>query len=330
MPPTAVERYRGCLLGHAIGDALGAPLEFLSRAEVRVRYPAGLRDLVGGGTFGWAPGEYTDDTQMAVCLARSLVERKGFDPRAVAEAWLAWYRAGPRDVGSLVARSLGLVAQGEPWDRAGRLAWEESEARAAGNGGLMRCAPLALLYRDRPETLAWASRQSSAITHYDPRCQQAAAAYTLALASLLRGGGKAHALGVALDAIEHSELIGALTAIPALDEPRVHAGGYVVETLQAALWSFVHADALEDVVVLAANLGDEADTVGALAGALAGAHYGERAIPRRWLAAVQGRDELERLAEALLVLAGGRGTDASVVDTPPIGALWQEEFPDAI
>jgi ADP-ribosyl-[dinitrogen reductase] hydrolase len=301
--PTPRERYRGALLGHGIGDALGAPLELLTRQEVRARYPEGLRDFVGGGVFGWAPGEYTDDTQMAVCLARSLVEQGRFEPAAVAQAFLRWYQAGPTDVGSLVARSLDLLARGEPWDRAGRLAWEESEGKAAGNGGLMRCAPLALLYRDDPAALAQASRASSAITHYDPRCQQAAAAFNLALAHLLRGGAQTGALAAALGAAEHPVLQQALRAVPNLPEPEVRAGGYVVETLQAALWAFQHADSFEAALVRAVNLGEEADTVGALSGALAGAHWGERAIPKRWLQGLRGAEELASLADALLALA---------------------------
>jgi len=302
-PLSTRERYRGSLVGHAVGDALGAPLEMLARAEVRARFPGGLRELIGGGVFGWAPGAYTDDTQMALALARSLIARGRFDPQHVAEAWLAWYRGGPLDVGTLVARALDLLDQGERWDRAGQLAWEESERRAAGNGGLMRCAPLALLYRDDPSALDRASRASSAITHADPRCQEAAAAFTRALAHLLRGGAKSEALAVARQAVEHPALRDALARVADLEEAEVRAGGYVVETLQAALWSFLHADTFEDVVVQATSLGEDADTVGALSGALAGALHGERAIPARWLAQLEGRPELERVADALLALA---------------------------
>jgi len=301
--PTTLQRYRGALLGFAVGDALGAPLQYLSRSEVRSRHPRPLRELVAGGPLTRAAGAPTDDTQVMLVLARSLLATRRFEPAAAAEALLDWYSGGPLEVGSLVARALDLLERGEPWDWAGRLAWEESECLAAGSGALKRLPALALLLRGRPVELARASRACSAITHYDPRCQDAAAVYCLLLAHFLSGGSRPHTLGVALAVAGQPALRAALLALPELAEADVQAGGYVVEMLQAALWSFLQAPDAETAIVTAANLGGMSDTVAALVGALAGAYWGVAALPPRWLHSLHGREELERVADALLALS---------------------------
>lgn len=303
-PPTLRDRYRGCLLGLACGDALGGPVEFMDRAAIRAAHPDGLRDFVGGGWLRLAPGEITDDTQMALALAHSLADCR-LDMDDVAARFLAWYRSKPKDVGNLTGAALAYLDRGKRWNDAGELALADSGGRAAGNGSVMRCAPVALRYRGQPETLLRASIDASRVTHAHVRCTSACVAVNQAIAHLLDGGPCESVLEAALVGIEDDETRQAVVDAPALTEPDVPNGGYVLSTVMAAFWALLNHNGLEETVVAAVALGGDADTNGAVTGALAGACYGAGAIPRRWIELLQPRDELIEQADRLYDLAIG-------------------------
>lgn len=298
------ERAVGCLLGLACGDALGGPVEFKDRSEISATFPNGVREFVGGGWLDLAPGEITDDTQMTLALARSLTPG-GLDLELTAAEFLAWYRTNPKDVGNTTRAALALLSKGVPPMEAGSRVSAEMGDRGAGNGSVMRCAPVAIRFFNDPDGLVAASIASAAITHADRRCTWGAVAINQAIAHLLRGEG----LGGLLDAAARGVGDHAVRAavLGAADRPRenVRAGGFVLDTVAAALWCLLNEDGFEEAVVAAVGLGEDTDTTAAVTGALAGAHYGELAIPARWRDAVQHRAELREHAERLIRFAAG-------------------------
>ncbi|WP_348609740.1 ADP-ribosylglycohydrolase family protein [Halobaculum rarum] len=297
-----VDRARGVLLGLACGDALGRPVEFASASEINAEYGR-LEEMVGHGTWNQPAGTITDDTEQALCIARSLVEHQGFNPADVAERFVAWYDSDPFDIGRMTMRSLSRLKRGDAWDEAGQHVWEQSrEGQNAGNGSVMRCPPLAIPYASEREHLVEVSRQSSQITHADPRCTYGCAVLNLTLAGLLEDAD------VPLqDALEDvgsdvpDELVTALRPLIHGDAPgTLETSGYVIHSLQTALHDGLVAESSEEAIVTAVNRGGDTDTIGAIAGAVAGARFGATSLPDRWLRAIDESDELETLAEQLV------------------------------
>lgn len=309
----------GALFGLAVGDALGTTLEFARRPEIPFSPPllGPHQDITGGGPFRLAPGQVTDDTQMATALTVSLMESGGFRADKVGAAYLAWSRPA-FDVGNQTRDALKRLEHGGAARDVGRATWLASGKKAAGNGSLMRTAPIALFYQDDATRCREVAMQDSAITHFDPRCQLACAAYDAAIAAavtrnaghdavMLVGIARA-ALGDARDAFiaahgefasegrdAHDALAGdldlALAADPDLYGTTVHLGtmaGYVRVAFRLAFWQLVHASSFESAVIDSVNRGGDADTNGAIVGALLGAYHGRDAIPARWREAVVG------------------------------------------
>ena len=301
------DRAAGVLLGLACGDALGRPVEFETPARILAQYGE-VTEMLANGTWGKPAGTVTDDTDMALCLARSLVDREAFDPDDVAERFVAWYDSEPFDVGNMTARALSRIRDGESWDTAGQTVWEQSpEGSNAGNGSVMRAAPLAVAFAAADGRLVEASEASSQITHADPRCTVGCAVLNLTLAGLLTDDGDdgRKVLARALDRTSPpTALDEALRPVVAgyLDPDGLRSTGYVVDTLQTALWYGLHADSPEEALVEVVNMGGDADTVGAVTGAVAGARFGADALPERWLDELDGRDELRDLAARLSAL----------------------------
>ncbi len=301
---TLNDRYTGCLLGLAIGDALGGPVEFLDRAEIARRFPDGLREFVGGGWLDLEPGEFTDDTQMALAIARSLAAFPEADLDDIASRFVEWAATGPKDIGNTTRASISLLAAGHAWDEAGEIIYRQSlPVGAAGNGSIMRCAPVAMRFRRDLAALRRVSQESARTTHADPRCVWSAVAINQAIANLLDGHGLESALDAAVTEIENQEVVLAIQSVPTAERDAIQSGGFVLDTLTAALWSVSQSHNFEEAVVTAVGLGDDADTTGAVAGALAGALYGSDNIPERWRHSVQSRDEIYALSRQLLELS---------------------------
>lgn len=299
------DRYRGVLVGSAAGDALGATVEFMDRREIQERYGV-LRDIVGGGWLRLPAGEVTDDTQMALCIARSIAERGQFDPDDVASRFVDWYRSNPPDIGNTTRRSLQLLDEGVPWHEAGAQTHREMRPRDASNGSVMRCAPVALLARGDPGFNALASADSSRITHANPLSIDGCVALNAAIAALL-DDPYADALANAIEAAQEDLVIDSLAGVSKQTVESIDAGGYVLSTLQSAFWAVTTSASLEDAIVKAVNLGQDADTTGAVAGALAGAKWGYQAIPERWRDALVEHDTFVSLADRLLEISLARG-----------------------
>lgn len=294
-----IERATGAFLGLAVGDALGTPLEFSSRDSLPRQ-----TEMTGGGPFRLEPGQWTDDTAMALALADSLVRRGGLDPGHLMTRFIAWWRHGLYsctgacfDIGTLTAEALDrFEASGEVF--AGAL-----HERSAGNGSLMRLAPAVLATLDDPDALDRVARDQGRTTHGAPQAIDACAFF----AALLREAILGLADPLAPRRFEGHETIAAIAAGGWRGKPRaaIRSSGYVVDTLEAALWAVGSTGSFEEALILAVNLADDADTVGAVTGQLAGAIYGARAIPERWLAPLAWRETIAAASRALLALGHG-------------------------
>lgn len=299
------ERARGVLLGLACGDALGRPVEFKSADQIATEHGT-VTEMLGNGSHRQPTGTITDDTEMALCIARSLANHGEFDPEDIADRFVEWYQAGPFDIGMMTADAIRQLNTGGSWNEAGQTVWKHRrEGQNAGNGSVMRCCPYALAYHDDPETLISVSRDSSAITHYDSRCQYGCAVLNLTISNLLHD--QADPLRSALDRVKADapdELVTALTGIlDDVSETDLRTNGYVVTTLQTALYYALTAADTREAIIEAVNLGGDADTIGAITGAVAGARHGPGSLPSEWLDAIDEREELETLAAQLIEVA---------------------------
>lgn len=295
--PDLLARYQGCLLGLASGDAVGTTVEFRAKDSFTP-----LTTMQGGGPFNLKVGQWTDDTSMALCLAQSLVTCKGFDAGDQMNRYLNWWRWGYFsstgecfDIGGTVARALGKFAlDGNPY--AG------SEAPdTAGNGSLMRLAPAVLYYYlDRQQALEFAEA-SSRTTHAAPEAIASCRLFAQYLLNALSGKDKEETLS-ALEELPPQENLRQIALGSYRQKPRsaIHGTGYCVQSLEAALWCFYHGADFEETILLAANLGDDADTTAAIAGQLAGAFYGVEGIPEAWRDRLWQYEDIDALARQLL------------------------------
>lgn len=298
------ERYRGTMLGLACGDALGGPVEFMKRKEIVEKFPDGLRDFVGGGWLHLYPGEITDDTQLTLALAGALDE-SGVNGDLLSSNFLKWYDSGPKDIGNTTRAALHALKHGSPWREAGEKGVEGRPiGSGAANGGVMRCAPVALRFRNDPEQMVQASLETAMITHAEERAKWGTVVVNQALVHLLRGGDRAEIIDASLAGISNEELRRSVRAVPEMRSEDVRAGGFVIETIQAAFWSLLKSPSAEEAIITAVAFGQDADTTGAVIGALAGAHWGAQSLPTRWTEKVQYRDDLIGHADRLLSLAG--------------------------
>jgi len=289
-------RYRGALLGLAAGDAVGTTLEFKPRGSFEP-----LTDMVGGGPFDLEPGQWTDDTSMALCLAESLIRCDAFDPRDQMNRYANWYQHGYWsstgtcfDIGVATRGAIHTyLVTGEPL--AGN-----TDPDSAGNGSIMRLAPVALRFARMPELQAMAVL-SSRTTHAAEECLDACRLLAVALERALAGCDKAEVLDLAAIEVSSQRLRDiAAGGYRSAMRDQVRGTGYVVDSLEAALWCFHQHDTFAGAVLEAANLGDDADTTAAVVGQLAGAFYGAARIPAAWLARVHRGDEIAALADGLL------------------------------
>jgi ADP-ribosylglycohydrolase len=276
-----LDRARGALLGLAVGDAVGTTVEFSPPGTF-----APLVDMVGGGPFNLPAGAWTDDTSMALCLADSLIERGGFDPVDQLERYLRWYREGHRSsTGSCFDIGGATRAALERFERTGEPFPGDAAPTAAGNGPLMKLAPVVLAFASDPDQAVRYAGESARTTHGAPEAIDACRYF----AALL------------LEVEPPRDLHPKIAELPLDREPpAVRGGGYIVDALEAALWALRSTSSFEAAVLAAANLGDDADTTAAICGQLAGVRYGLGGIPAHWRSRVFLGDEIVALADRLV------------------------------
>ena len=307
--PTNLSRYRGCLLGAACGDALGGPVEFMNREAILKRHGKPVREMIGGGWLKLDPGETTDDTAMMRMLAESIVEHDVVDTTDIARRYVAWMQTNPPDIGNITRYALRAFQSGLGVPNAALGAHRQVNSKSAGNGTIMRCAPIALRYLYDERRLIDNSREEGLITHFDPQAWTGSIAVNLLIVRLIEGREPARAIAAVAERLRNIPKASAeVTEVFAQargdrDSRLLATSGYVIDTLRVALWALLGTSSFEEGVVAAINVGGDADTQGVVTGALAGALYGEDAIPGRWLERLQGREELATLAERLLSAA---------------------------
>lgn len=300
-----IDRYRGCLLGLATGDALGVPLEFKPPGTFEP-----ISGMLGGGSHNLKPGEWTDDTSLALCLAESLIEKKGFDPVDQLERYSRWFTEGYLsctgtcfDIGTTTRKALQrFMLTREPFPGL-------TDEWSAGNGSLMRLAPVPMFYAADPLRAIELSGESSRTTHKLPVVVDACRYFGGLILGALTGTPKEVLLSERYAPIpgywEDHPLVDEIDRVAAgsylhREPPEIRGRGYVVASLEAALWAFSRSSTFEEGCLMAVNLGEDADTTGAVYGQLAGAYYGIAGIPEAWLACLAQRDLIESYAEGLL------------------------------
>jgi ADP-ribosyl-[dinitrogen reductase] hydrolase len=302
-----MDRYRGALLGLAAGDALGMPLEFRPPGSFKP-----VSDMTGGGPFGLKPGQWTDDTSMALCLAESLVEKQGFDPIDQLERYLRWLRHGHMssigkcfDIGTTTHAALAR------FERTHEAYCGPTEPRSAGNGSIMRLASVSLAFARKPSEAIERSGESSRTTHGAAVCIDACRYLGALIVGAVNGAKKKDLLSDHYSPVEEywraNHLVREIEEIASgsfrRQPPEIQGTGHVVKSLEAALWAFNESDTFKEGCLKAANLGDDADTTAAVYGQLAGAHYGTGGIPDEWLSMLAQRGLIESLADGLLTLS---------------------------
>lgn len=294
-------RYRGALLGLACGDAVGTTVEFEPPGSF-----APLTDMIGGGPFNLQPGQWTDDTSMALCLAASLDHCQGFDAGDQMQRYCDWWLHGYMsstgecfDIGGTVSNALlRFRHSGNPFSGSTR-------SHSAGNGSLMRLAPVVLFYfPDRNKAVHY-SGESSRTTHAAQEAIDSCRIFAQALCIAFDAGSKAEILELTAPPNASERLKGIAAGVyRGRPEAKIRGTGYVVDCLEAALWCFERSENFREAVLLAANLGEDADTTAAVVGQIAGAYYGEGGIPQSWLERLAMRETLETLSDALLRSTG--------------------------
>ncbi len=283
------QRALGAYLGLAVGDALGATVEFMTPAEIGEKFGV-HRDIIGGGWLRLKPGQVTDDTGMSLALGLSILQNSGVSSQKVAESFSQWMKAKPVDIGHTVRR--GIIQ----FRSTGRSQVMEN-AYDAGNGACMRCLPVALYYHDRPwsEVVA-ASRLQAHVTHHNAQADAGTETVIAMLLAAFRGESKQHLKSLAYRLVDSEKAY-------RFDRKRIdNPSGWIIETLQVVVQALFATDSFEDLLLEVVNRGGDADTTGAIAGMLGGALYAQDAIPLRWLGALDAdiRRQCERQALALI------------------------------
>jgi ADP-ribosyl-[dinitrogen reductase] hydrolase len=300
-----IDQYRGCLLGLAIGDALGAPIEFKTRGTFEP-----ITDMISGGTWSLKAGQWTDDTSLALCLASSLIECDEFNPIDQMERFLKWHREGYMsstgnafDIGHATLTSLEkFAATKNPYSGS-------IDPYTAGNGSIMRLAPVPLYYANNIMEVFEYSGESSKTTHGAIEAVDGCRYLGLLIAGVIGEIPKEELLSK--DYLKDISLAPKIRKIADgsfkdKSSLEIRGTGYVVDCLEAALWAFYNHDNFKDGCLAAVNLGDDADTTGAVYGQLAGAYYGIKNIPEKWLNTIYAKEDIIYMAECLYELAEDR------------------------
>jgi len=286
-----LERVLGGLFGVACGDALGGTLEFTPE-YIGVEKYGYHKDIIGGGKMHLKPGEVTDDTVMTIAVAEGILENSNSPISAIGRRFVEWYKTDPIDIGITCHDAIDEFINCGKWEEAGKRVYKYSNGRNAGNGTLMRCIPVPLFYRDFNKMVKITKDQSD-MTHYNVKASDACIIYNTIVNRYLDGGDKLDIIKEVV--IGHDEY----EKVFHMKKEDLNPSGYVVDTLQCALWCFINNSNVEDIICEAVNLYGDPDTIGAIAGGFAGVYYGYSSIPERWREKILVKEKLISLANML-------------------------------
>lgn len=291
------QKIRGGLFGVAVGDALGAALEFLTAEEIEEIYGQ-VETILGGGWLNLEPGQVTDDTMMTIAVARGIIADPANPVEEIGKEFVRWYQSDPPGIGQSCRAGIENFLTRGDWMEASQAAHRQL-GKSGGNGSLMRTLPIALGYRHDLERMLEVTYDVSKMTHWERIAADACQVYNCLLIAYLGGMEEKESL------IEQMLELYPTTA-GLLEMRGLPPSGYVRDTLHHALISFIRTDSFADCLIRAVNLGGDADTIGAVAGGLAGVYYGFEAIPAEWISLLDPavRAELEELGERLAAIQG--------------------------
>lgn len=290
------DKFEGALVGLAVGDAVGTTLEFKPRGTFNP-----ITDMEGGGPFRLRKGEWTDDTSMALCLANSLLTKKGFDPVDQMNRYCNWWRVGYMssngecfDIGGTVMQALDkYIEHSDPFSG-------PTAEYSSGNGSLMRLAPIPIFYASNPELAIKYAGESSRTTHGSAECIDSCRLFTNLILEACIATSKEEIFEqstyqpYAPKVIEISNM-----EFLSKSYEELTGSGYVIESLESALWCFMNSQSFEEAILLSANIGNDADTTAAICGQIAGAYYGFSGIPEKWSSAIVMANEIKQWANEL-------------------------------
>ncbi|TGL34841.1 ADP-ribosylglycohydrolase family protein [Leptospira koniambonensis] len=295
---TDIDRFSGSLLGLACGDAIGASVEFLHKGS----FPL-VTDMLGGGIFNLKPGQWTDDTSMALCLAKSLIHCNGFNPVDQMNRYCNWMEYGYLsstgecfDIGSTTANALGsYLKTKDPYSGS-------DDVNTAGNGSLMRICPIPLYFFPDFDRISYFAGESSRTTHAADECIDACKLLSVYIGLAIKGLNKNEIFQQTIYSPATPKIQSISKGSFAMkSEQDINPSGYVVHSLETALWSFYHTSSFKDAILMTVNFGGDADTTGAICGQLAGAYYSKSSIPISWLEKLTMRSEIEEIANQLVL-----------------------------
>jgi ADP-ribosyl-[dinitrogen reductase] hydrolase len=283
-----LDKVKGGLFGLAIGDALGATTEFMNATEIQKKFRK-VTDIIGGGPFNLSPGEVTDDTAMTIAVAKGIIKNKENPLPEIGKEFLKWYETDPPDVGIIIQTVLSLY-DGD-WFDAAYQAHVRLNRKSAGNGSLMRCLPIAFAYNDKNKMEETTYLQSK-MTHYDVRAAEACVIYNRIASRLFNG----ETLKFAIE----QEIINTIYEPTLKNTPDCPPDGFVVNTMNWVIHWLLRYESFEDVVIGAANMGGDSDTIAAIAGGLKGIEVGYSHLPARFIEKILCADLLEELSHQLV------------------------------
>ncbi|NMD72611.1 ADP-ribosyl-[dinitrogen reductase] hydrolase [Bacillus sp. DNRA2] len=282
-----LNKIKGGLFGVAVGDALGGTTEFMTKEEIEAKYGR-VTDIIGGGVWDLKEGEVTDDTEMTIAVIKGIIANPEYPIEEIGKHFLEWKATDPKDIG-ITIRTTFENYQGD-WFKAAEKTHYDLNEQSAGNGSLMRCLPIALAYKEKGKMNELSTLQSK-MTHFDDLAAEACLIYNNIASRLLQGER--------LDSAIRTEIANTRYELDYKLEPDCPPDGYVVNTMKWVLYWLINAQAFEEVVVGAANMGHDSDTVAAIAGGLKGIEVGFDQIPRKFSDKLLCRQELMGLAEKL-------------------------------
>ncbi|WP_122559830.1 ADP-ribosylarginine hydrolase Tri1 [Pseudomonas viridiflava] len=290
----ALDRAKGALIGLAVGDAVGTTLEFSQRDIFAIA------DMQGGGPFGLKAGEWTDDTSMALCLADSYLAKNDLDYADYLNRLCRWYKNGENsttgacfDIGLTTRKAL------EGWMKEGMRWIGNVEINTAGNGSIIRLAPTAIFRRNSLSATWMESQKQSSTTHRAVEAVNSCELLGMKLHQALNGADKQELFNPVIGPFQPRIMVINAGEYKQKTRDQIRSSGYVIDTLEAALWAVWHTDNSKDAILLAANLADDSDSVAATAGQIAGALYGLSGIPREWVEKVAWSNHIQDLAQQL-------------------------------
>lgn len=283
-----LNKFKGALIGLAVGDALGATTEFMLEKEVKKQYGY-LNEIIGKGWLNLEPGEITDDTQMTLCVANGILKNYNDPIESIGKEFIKWYESDPKDVGLSTTHSISNYFILNDWKKASNQS-HKTLGKSAGNGSLMRCLPVALAYSDLNKMKKITIEQSE-MTHYDKLAAEACVINNIIATKIIEGIDLKQSIKSSIKNTKYESVITEdLNSVP---------DGYVVNTFSWVLKTLYETDNFNDVVEILTNLGEDSDTTAAIAGGLAGLYYGYDSIDDKYKNKILLKNEIEKIAESL-------------------------------